>query len=166
MSLIISLIESAQDHYPWVLLIVFLLTFTKSCALVSLAIPGTSGLLLLGNIRFRQPRTFPVNVVQRQPRRHRRILAIVAAGHSLPSSPHPSTLADRRASGPQPPLLSALWPVGYLFSAAFSLPEGYAALVSGASSLPLWSFQLANVSSGLLWPLLLLAPGAFSLSLW
>lgn len=47
MSLIISLIESAQDHYPWVLLIVFLLTFTKSCALVSLAIPGTSGLLLL-----------------------------------------------------------------------------------------------------------------------
>ena len=48
MSLIISLIESAQDHYPWVLLIVFLLTFTKSCALVSLAIPGTSGLLLLG----------------------------------------------------------------------------------------------------------------------
>ncbi|MER1321711.1 DedA family protein, partial [Klebsiella pneumoniae] len=38
--------------------------------------------------------------------------------------------------------------------------------VSGASSLPLWSFQLANVSSGLLWPLLLLAPGAFSLSLW
>lgn len=26
----------------------FLLTFTKSCALVSLAIPGTSGLLLLG----------------------------------------------------------------------------------------------------------------------
>ncbi len=38
-----------------------------------------------------------------------------------------------------------------------SLPEGYAA-VSGASSLPLWSFQLANVSSGLLWPLLLLAP--------
>ncbi|MCL7652164.1 DedA family protein, partial [Klebsiella pneumoniae] len=48
MSLIISLIEGAQDHYPWVLLIVFLLTFTKSCALVSLAIPATSGLRLLG----------------------------------------------------------------------------------------------------------------------
>lgn len=48
MSLIISLIESAQGHYPLVLLMVFLLTFTKSCALVSLAIPGTSGLLLLG----------------------------------------------------------------------------------------------------------------------
>ena len=48
MSLIISLFESAQGHYPLVLLMVFLLTFTKSCALVSLAIPGTSGLLLLG----------------------------------------------------------------------------------------------------------------------
>ncbi len=40
MSLIISLIESAQGHYPLVLLMVFLLTFTKSCALVSLAIPA------------------------------------------------------------------------------------------------------------------------------
>ncbi|OUH76472.1 hypothetical protein AZ032_001519, partial [Klebsiella pneumoniae] len=53
---------------------------------------------------------------------------IVAAGHSLPSSPHPSTLADRRASGPQPPLLSALWPVGYLFQPLSLSPEGYAAL--------------------------------------
>ncbi len=57
----------------------FLLTFTKSCALVSLAIPGTSG-LLLGNIRF-QPRTFPVVVVPAP------ASAIVAAGHSLIASP-------------------------------------------------------------------------------
>ena len=131
MSLIISLIESAQDHYPWVLLIVFLLTFTKSCALVSLAIPGTSGLLLLG--------TF----------------ASASLGHFL--------LMWSSAS------LGAIggfwlsWRLGirYRHRLRATLP-----LVSGASGLPLWSFQLANVSSGLLWPLLLLAPGAFSLSLW
>ncbi|WP_181942600.1 DedA family protein, partial [Klebsiella pneumoniae] len=37
-------------------------------------------------------------------------------------------------------------------------------LVTGASGTSLWQFQLANVSSGLLWPLILLAPGALSLS--
>ncbi len=128
MSLIISLIESAQDHYPWVLLIVFLLTFTKSCALVSLAIPGTSGLLLLG--------TF----------------ASASLGHFLLMWSSASLGAiggfwlswrlgiryrhrlthlrwlDRRASGPQPPLLSARYGPWAIFSAAFSLPEGYAAL--------------------------------------
>ncbi|MGF7447582.1 DedA family protein, partial [Klebsiella michiganensis] len=37
-------------------------------------------------------------------------------------------------------------------------------LVTGASGTSLWQFQLANVSSGLLWPLVLLAPGALSLN--
>jgi len=127
-SLIISLIESAQDHYPWVLLIVFLLTFTKSCALVSLAIPGTSGLLLLGTFASASLGHFLLMWSS---------ASLGAIGgfwlswrlvHSLPSSPHPSTLADRRASGPQPPLLSALWPVGYLFQPLSLSPEGYAAL--------------------------------------
>ena len=58
--------------------------------------------------------------------------------------------------GGEDALLEAL--TGYLRA---TLP-----LVSGASGLPLWSFQLANVSSGLLWPFLLLSPGALSLSLW
>lgn len=48
MAFIYSLIESAQDHYALLLLLVFLLTFSKSCAIVSLLVPGTSGLLLLG----------------------------------------------------------------------------------------------------------------------
>ena len=54
---------------------------------------------------------------------------------------------------------------GILASVA-GLGFAHAQAAKGASGLPLWSFQLANVSSGLLWPLLLLAPGAFSLSLW
>lgn len=48
MDLIISLMEYAQSRYSLVLLMVFLLTFTKSCAVISLLIPGTSGLLLFG----------------------------------------------------------------------------------------------------------------------
>ena len=57
-----------------------------------------------------------------------------------------------------------LWAV--FFSRFLSPLRATLPLVSGASGLPLWSFQLANVSSGLLWPFLLLSPGALSLSLW
>ena len=132
MSLIISLFESAQGHYPLVLLMVFLLTFTKSCALVSLAIPGTSGLLLLG--------TF----------------ASASLGHFLLMWSSASLGA-----------IGGFWLSWAVFFSRFLSPlRATLPLVSGASGLPLWSFQLANVSSGLLWPFLLLSPGALSLSLW
>lgn len=128
MSLIISLIESAQDHYPWVLLIVFLLTFTKSCALVSLAIPGTSGLLLLGTFASASLGHFLLMWSS---------ASLGAIGgfwlswrlgiryrHRLT---HLRWLTAERLAR-QPPLLSALWPVGYLFQPLSLSPEGYAAL--------------------------------------
>ena len=165
MSLIISLIESAQGHYPLVLLMVFLLTFTKSCALVSLAIPGTSGLLLLGTFASASLGHF---------------LLMWSSASSAPSADSGSRggwafaivtalrsyAADRRAAGPQPTLFSAPRAVGGLFQPLSLSLRATLPLVSGASGLPLWSFQLANVSSGLLWPFLLLSPGALSLSLW
>lgn len=43
-----QLINVAQQYPALIVGLVFLLTFTKSCAIVSLAVPGTSGLLLLG----------------------------------------------------------------------------------------------------------------------
>lgn len=85
MDLIISLMAYAQGHYSLVLLMVFLLTFTKSCAVISLLIPGTSGLLLFGT-GFGQRRAFLVNVDERQLRRNRRILAVMANRPSLPAS--------------------------------------------------------------------------------
>ena len=154
MSLIISLIESAQGHYPLVLLMVFLLTFTKSCALVSLAIPGTSGLLLLG--------TF----------------ASASLGHFLLmwSSASLGAIGGFWLSWwlgvrYRHRLTQLRWLTAERLSAVFfrrflSPLRATLPLVSGASGLPLWSFQLANVSSGLLWPFLLLSPGALSLSLW
>ena len=154
MSLIISLIESAQDHYPWVLLIVFLLTFTKSCALVSLAIPGTSGLLLLGTFASASLGaiggfwlSWRLGIRYRHRLTHLRWLT-----------------AERLARSRL--FFQRYGPWAIFFSRFLSPLRATLPFVSGASSLPLWSFQLANVSSGLLWPLLLLAPGAFSLRLW
>jgi membrane protein DedA with SNARE-associated domain len=54
--------------------------------------------------------------------------------------------------------------VGGLFSRFLSPLRATVPLVTGASGTSLWQFQLANVSSGLLWPLVLLAPGALSLN--
>ena len=58
MDLIISLMEYAQGRYSLVLLMVFLLTFAKSCAVISLLIPGTSGLLLFGALASASPGHF------------------------------------------------------------------------------------------------------------
>ena len=85
MDLIISLMEYAQSRYSLVLLMVFLMTFAKSCAVISLLIPGTSGLLLFGTLASASVGHFFVNVDERQPRRHRRILALVADGLPLPA---------------------------------------------------------------------------------
>ncbi|HGF5589160.1 TPA: DedA family protein [Klebsiella quasipneumoniae subsp. similipneumoniae] len=154
MSLIISLIESAQGHYPLVLLMVFLLTFTKSCALVSLAIPGTSGLLLLGTFASASLGAiggFWLSWWLGVRYRHRLTQLRWLTAERLARS---RLFFQRRG----------LWAV--FFSRFLSPLRATLPLVSGASGLPLWSFQLANVSSGLLWPFLLLSPGALSLSLW
>lgn len=142
----------------------FLLTFTKSCALVSLAIPGTSGLLLLGTFASASLGHFLLMWSS---------ASLGAIGgfwlswrlgiryrHRLT---HLCWLTAERLARSR--LFFQRYGPWAIFSAAFS-PRATLFFVSGASSLPLWSFQLANVSSGLLWPLLLLAPGAFSLSLW
>ena len=166
MSLIISLIESAQDHYPLVLLMVFLLTFTKSCALVSLAIPGTSGLLLLGTFASASLGHFLLMWSSAS------LGAIggfwlswwlgVRYRHRLTQLRW--LTAERLARSRLFFQRRGLWAV--FFSRFLSPLRATLPLVSGASGLPLWSFQLANVSSGLLWPFLLLSPGALSLSLW
>jgi membrane protein DedA with SNARE-associated domain len=155
-SLIISLIESAQDHYPWVLLMVFLLTFTKSCALVSLAIPGTSGLLLLGTFASASLGHFLLMWSSAS------LGAIggfwlswwlgVRYRHRLTQLRW--LTAERLARSRLFFQRRGLWAV---FFSRFLSPARHPALVSGASGLPLWSFQLANVSSGLLWPFLLLS---------
>ncbi|EIV2083560.1 TPA: DedA family protein [Klebsiella aerogenes] len=166
MELIISLIERAQSHYSLVLLIVFLLTFSKSCALISFVIPGTSGLLVLGALASTSIGHFLLMwlsaslgaiggfwlswQIGRRYQHHLQRLRWLSAERVLRCQ-----LFLRRHGG---------WAV--FFSRFLSPLRATLPLVTGASGTPLWCFQVANVASGLLWPFILLAPGAFSLSFW
>jgi membrane protein DedA with SNARE-associated domain len=53
------------------------------------------------------------------------------------------------------------WGVGAIFIGRFFGPaRAVAPLIAGIFEMPRWSFQLANISSALIWALVLLAPGA------
>lgn len=165
MDLIISLMAYAQGHYSLVLLMVFLLTFTKSCAVISLLIPGTSGLLLFGTLASASAGHFLLMWMSAS------LGAIGGFWLSWLTGRHYQhhlyrirwLNAERLARGQ---LLCAatahgrfFWPLSFPLRATVPL-------VTGASGTSFCHFQLANVSSGLLWPLILLAPGALSLNFW
>ncbi|TLV08792.1 DedA family protein [Klebsiella indica] len=163
MALIISLMAYAQDHYSLVLLMVFLLTLSKSCAAISLLIPGTSGLLLLGTLASASVGHFVLMwlsaslgaiggfwlswLLRRRYRHHVYRIRWLSAG--------------RLARAQFFLCRHGAWAV--FFSRFLSPLRATVPLVTGASGTPLRHFQIANVSSGLLWPLILLAPGALSL---
>ena len=164
MDLIISLMEYAQGRYSLVLLMVFLLTFAKSCAVISLLIPGTSGLLLFGPLASASPGHFLLMWMSASlgaiggfwlswltGRRYRRHLYRIRWLN-----------AERLARGQLFLRRHGAWAL--FFSRFLSPLRATVPLVTGASGTSFWHFQLANVSSGLLWPLILLAPGALSLS--
>jgi len=162
----VSLIEYAQRHYSFLLLLVFLLTFSKSCALISLLVPGTSGLLLLGPLASGSLNHFLFMWLSAS------LGAIGGFWISWWLGRHyqHSLLRLRWLRGDR--LARSLtflhrhgeWAV--FFGRFLSPLRATLPLASGVSGTPFWRFQLANVSSGLLWPLLLLAPGAFSFSFW
>lgn len=166
MEFFVSLIEYAQRHYSFLLLLVFLLTFSKSCALISLLAPGTSGLLLLGPLASGSLNHFLFMWLSAslgaiggfwiswwlgRYYQHRLLRLRWLRGDRLARS---LTFLHRHGE----------WAV--FFGRFLSPLRATLPLASGVSGTPFWRFQLANVSSGLLWPLLLLAPGAFSFSFW
>jgi hypothetical protein len=150
---------SATIHW---LLLVFLLTFSKSCALISCwcrAPPAAAA----RPARLRQPESLLIYVAQRQPGGNRRILDLLVAGahyqHRLLQLRW--LRGDRLARSLTFLHRHGEWAV---FFGRFSLRCAPPAPGQRRQRHAVLAFQLANVSSGLLWPLLLLAPGAFSFS--
>ena len=166
MDLIISLMAYAQGHYSLVLLMVFLLTFTKSCAVISLLIPGTSGLLLVGTLASASAGHFLLMWMSAS------FGAIGGFWLSWLTGRHYQhhlyrirwLNAERLARGQLFLRRHGAWAV--FFGRFLSPLRATVPLVTGASGTSFRRFQLANVSSGLLWPLILLAPGALSLNFW
>lgn len=164
MDLIISLMEYAQSRYSLVLLMVFLLTFTKSCAVISLLIPGTSGLLLFGTLASASVGHFLLMWMSASLGAIGGFWLSWLTGYRYRHHLHSIRWlnAERLARGQLFLRRHGGWAV--FFSRFLSPLRATVPLVTGASGTSLWQFQLANVSSGLLWPLILLAPGALSLN--
>lgn len=165
MELIISLVEHAQRHYSLVLLMVFLLTFTKSCAVISLLIPGTSGLLLFGTLASTSVGHFLLMWLSASLGAIGGFWLSWLAGRRYRHHQHRIRWlnAERLARGQLFLRRHGAWAV--FFGRFLSPLRATVPLVTGASGTSHWHFQLVNVSSGLLWPLMLLAPGALSLNL-
>ena len=166
MDLIISLMEYAQSRYSLVLLMVFLLTFTKSCAVISLLIPGTSGLLLFGTLASASVGHFLLMWLSASLGAIGGFWLSWLAGRRYRHHLHRIRWlnAERLARGQLFLRRHGAWAV--FFGRFLSPLRATVPLVTGASGTSHWHFQLANVSSGLLWPLMLLIPGAFSLNIW
>jgi membrane protein DedA with SNARE-associated domain len=164
--LIISLIERAQSHYSLVLLIVFLLAFSKSCALISFVIPGTSGLLVLGTLASVSVDHFLLMWLSASLGAIGGFWLSWQVGHHYQHHlQHLRWLNAERLLRCQ--LLLRRYGGWAVFFGRFLSPlRATLPLVNGASGTSLWRFQVANITSGVLWPLLLLVPGAFSLSFW
>ncbi|KNC91911.1 DedA family protein [Trabulsiella odontotermitis] len=160
-----QLISIAQQHSALIGIIVFVLTFTKSCAIISLAIPGTSGLLLLGPLSAGNYGLFAL------------MWAMASLGAVsgfwlswwLGKHYHHRVYHWRWV---KPPLLEksrvflARWGIYAIFLGRFISPlRATVPLASGIFGVTHRQFQLANISSAVIWTFILLAPGAISLGL-
>lgn len=159
--LIGPLIEWVEAHAVWAPAITFVIAFVESVPLIGLFLPGSALLLGIGlligsgvlspgpmmtaafagavlgdTIGFWLCRWLgPAFVRRNLPRRYRRMYAR-------------GVLAFRR------------WGIWAVFIARFVSPlRAVAPIIAGVTRMPQWRFQLANVSSAVIWVPLLLVPG-------
>ncbi|KFC10043.1 DedA family integral membrane protein [Trabulsiella guamensis ATCC 49490] len=160
-----QLINTAQQHTVLISLIVFLLTFTKSCAIVSLVIPGTSGLLLLGPLSAGNVGLFAIMWA----------MASLGAISGFWLSWWIGKYYYHRIRHWRWLKLSIMeksrvflqrWGIYAVFLGRFISPlRATVPLASGMSGVTHRQFQLANISSAFIWTFILLVPGAISLGL-
>jgi membrane protein DedA with SNARE-associated domain len=156
-----SLAEFVRAHEAWAAPVVFVLAFAESLAFISLLVPAWGALVAIGALIVAGGLNFwPIwlagafgaamgdwlsYAIGRQ--FHDRI------GTWWPMRNYPDML-------PRAEVFMRKWGVIGIFIARFSGPlRATAPLVAGVTQMPILPFQLANVSSALLWSAVLLAPG-------
>ena len=160
-----QLINVAQQYPALIVGLVFLLTFTKSCAIVSLAVPGTSGLLLLGPLSAGSHSLFILMWLTAS--------AGAIGGFWLSwwlGKRYRHSVEKLRWFTPEMREKSRTfllrWGVYAVFLGRFISPfRATIPLASGIFGVTQHKFQLANISSALVWTFILLAPGAITLGL-
>ena len=153
-----------RQHQAWAPAVVFVLAFGESLALVSLLLPATVVLLGVGGlIGMAEIPFWPVWAAA--------VAGAVlgdtlsyglayhfqdAIGRVWPLSRHPDLLPRGHA-------FFRRWGVGSVFLGRFFGPlRSIVPLVAGICRMPQIPFQLANVTSALVWATLVLAPGNFT----
>jgi membrane protein DedA with SNARE-associated domain len=156
-----SVIDFARNHEAWAAPIVFLLAFGESLAFVSLVLPGWGALVAIGAL-------IGVSGINFWP-----VWLAGAVGAALgdwlsywvgyrykdqvvqiwPLSRYPAFLTRGEE-------FVQKWGVPGIFIGRFSGPlRATVPLAAGIFEMPYWSFQLANVSSALVWSAVLLLLG-------
>jgi len=153
-----------RDHAAWAPPIVFVLAFGESLALISLLLPATAILLGVGGLVGAAGIAFwPMWIAA--------VLGAVAGdwvsywlgyyykgelGQLWPLSRHPSLLPKGRA-------FFSKWGVAGVFLGRFFGPlRSVVPLIAGACLMPRMLFQIANITSGLVWATGVLVPGTLT----
>lgn len=152
-----------QQHEAWAPVLVFVLAFGESLALISLLLPATVILLGAGPLIGAAGLSFwPVwtaavagavlgDAVSYWVAYHFQD----AVGRMWPLTRHPDVLPRGHA-------FFQRWGVGSVFLGRFFGPlRSVVPLVAGICGMPHVWFQLANITSALVWATLILAPGVF-----
>ena len=162
-----AILAAIQEHAVWASPVTFLLAFGESLALVSLVLPATAMLLVIGGLAGAAGLPFwPILIAA--------VLGAVlgdcvsyAVGYYFkdsiagcwPLSRRPSLLPRARA-------LFRRWGVLGVFIGRFFGPlRSVVPLAAGIAAMPMLPFQIANIASAVIWAVGLLAPGVI-LSHW
>ena len=156
-----TMLALIRHHQAWTPAVVFVLAFGESLALVSLLLPATVVLLAVGGlIGVAELPFWPIWTAAAAGAVLGDALSYwlayhfqEAIGRVWPLSRHPDLLPRGHA-------FFQRWGVGSVFLGRFFGPlRAIVPLVAGICRMPQIPFQLANVTSALVWATLMLAPG-------
>lgn len=159
-----SLLDWAHAHAGWAPLVAFAVAFIESVPLLGILLPGSALLIGLGLLA--GAGAFPPGPV---------LLAAIAGavlgdalGFWFARAVGPRLVRRHLPRGQRRfyariVVLSRRWGGWTIFVARFVSPmRAVAPLVAGATRMPQWHFQAANIGSALIWAPALLVPGAIA----
>ncbi len=161
-----AVIAFAQSHQAWVPLIVFLIGFAKSLAIISLLVPGVVILVAIGALAAASGFSlWPLVIADGLGATLGYALSFWAGMrwsasilHWKPLARYPEAIARSHEFFEKYGTISVF--LGHFFGPV----RAFIAIIAGVNGMKQVSFQIANISSGFLWSFGVLAPGYYGMS--